>query len=82
MPIEIPDGRSVLYAVFYQPVGVGYICQLIMEGKTADEIELMWKDDIETLKTADSLGFAAVVRPSLARVPIRLPELIDLFCRL
>ncbi|HHV86684.1 MAG TPA: DUF1343 domain-containing protein [Petrimonas sp.] len=36
---------------FEKLVGVSYIRKMIMEGKSADEIKAMWKDDVENFKT-------------------------------
>lgn len=36
---------------FEKLVGVSYIRKMIMEGKSADEIKAMWKDDVKNFKT-------------------------------
>jgi uncharacterized protein YbbC (DUF1343 family) len=35
---------------FEQLIGTDYVRKMIKEGKSADEIKLMWKDDVEKFK--------------------------------
>ena len=43
-------GSKIFTTFFEKLVGVDYIRTMIMEGKSADQIKSMWKNDVETFK--------------------------------
>ena len=44
-------GDKFFTSFFELLVGRDYVRQMIKEGKSADEIKAMWKDDVEKFKT-------------------------------
>lgn len=43
-------GEAFFTPFFEKLIGVGYVRQMIMQGKSAEEIRACWKDDVETFK--------------------------------
>lgn len=47
---RVGKGELFFNAFFEKLVGVDYIRKMILEGKSADEIETMWREDVEKFK--------------------------------